>query len=316
MRLILETTEHNKRIEISWSLAMLALLMIMSCLVTVGCLVTKRVIGKPVISRHLVETSVQQPLQQIAMIKQQAQTRLDAYGAYLANIQARMVKLDAMGQRLAHLTGINDEFDLPPAKELDNTDENRVGNKENFAPPSFMQALDKLSNKLATREKQLELIEYSIAKQAIRKDSYIAGLPVANANISSQFGLRIDPITGRAKGHKGIDFSAPRGTSIKAVAAGIVTFSGVKNGYGNVVEISHIDGYKTIYAHNQENMVKAGDMVKVQQTIAKVGSSGRATGSHLHFEVQKNNHVVNPFSYISRTHKQQNLPLIQTVTMR
>lgn len=315
MRLILETTKRNNRIEIAWPLAVCILVILMSCLMAIGCWVTKRIVGKPVINEHQLAKIVKQPLQEIASIKQQAQNKLDAYSVYLANIQARMVRLDAMGQRIASLAGINDEFDFSDKVNSTNQKANQSPIKASFKLPSFMQKLDNITNKLITREKQLELIEHSIAKQALRKESYIAGQPVTTGYISSPFGVRIDPITGRFKGHKGIDFSAPRGSNVKAVAAGIVTFSGIKNGYGNVVEITHLDGYKTIYAHNQENIVKAGDLVRVAQTIAKVGSSGRATGAHVHFEVQKNNHVVDPYNYISRTHKQHHLPLIQTVTM-
>lgn len=316
MRLILETADNNAKIEIPLSWIALAFLLILSCFIALSCWLTKQSISKVTISDQQMTTIMQQPLQEIATIKQQAQHKLDAYSAYLASIQARIVRLDAMGQRLTGLAGINDEFDFSESVGLDSIDENQTDSKDAFTPPTFMQALDDLSAKLATREKQLELLEHLIVKQDLRKDSYIAGQPVVNGYVTSRYGVRIDPITGRSKGHKGIDFSAPRGASVKAVAFGVVTFAGVKTGYGNVVEISHLDGYKTIYAHNQQNLVKAGDLVTVEQTIAKVGSTGRATGPHVHFEVQKNNQVVNPISYISRVHKNHQLPLIQTASVK
>jgi murein DD-endopeptidase MepM/ murein hydrolase activator NlpD len=100
--------------------------------------------------------------------------------------------------------------------------------------------------------------------------------------------------------HKGIDFAAPAGSDVVAVAAGVVTWSGRKNGYGNVVEVGHADGYTTLYAHNQKNLVEVGDLVKRGQVLAKVGSTGRSTGYHVHFEVMKDGRVMNPQSFIAR----------------
>lgn len=316
MRLILELTSTNKRIEINLVTVILAFIVLSIFFITSGYLITKQNTANVVMSDQQLAVVMQQPLQEIATVKAQAEHRLDAYSAYLANIQARIVRLDAMGQRLTGLAGINDEFDFSENVGLDSLDEVQTDTKDAFTPPSFMQALDDLSAKLATREKQLELLEHLIVKQDIRKDNYIAGQPVANGYITSRYGVRIDPITGRSKGHKGIDFSAPRGTDIKSVAAGVVTFSGIKTGYGNVVEVSHVDGYKTIYAHNQQNLVKVGDLIQSAQTIAKVGSTGRSTGPHVHFEVVKNNQVVNPTSYINRVTKRDTLPLIQMVSVK
>jgi len=110
----------------------------------------------------------------------------------------------------------------------------------------------------------------------------------------------VHPLTGRNTQHKGVDFAAKPGSDVVAVAAGVVSFSGIKSGYGHVVEISHADGYTTLYAHNKKNLVAIGDLVQRGQTIAAVGRSGRASGYHVHFEVTKNGRLVNPASYIAR----------------
>lgn len=118
--------------------------------------------------------------------------------------------------------------------------------------------------------------------------------------ISSNFGERIHPITGKNNFHRGIDIPAPESTDILSIDDGIVTFSGVQNGYGNVVKIQHFDGKLTLYAHNSLNVVKNGDVVKKGQVIAKVGSTGNSTGNHLHFEVKLDNENINPLGSIKK----------------
>jgi len=112
--------------------------------------------------------------------------------------------------------------------------------------------------------------------------------------ISSDFGLRIDPITGAQRFHHGIDITARQGTPVYPAAPGRVIFSGEKGGYGNMVEVLHENGYVTRYGHNQKNLVKEGDRVDISSPVAYVGSTGRSTGPHLHFEVLKSGTAVNP----------------------
>lgn len=125
-----------------------------------------------------------------------------------------------------------------------------------------------------------------------------AGRPLKNGWISSYYGMRTDPFTGRRAMHHGTDFAGKEGSEILSVAAGVVTYSGERYGYGHMVEISHGNGYITRYGHNRENLVKAGDVVEKGQAIALLGSTGRSTGPHVHFEVLKNGRGVDPSSYI------------------
>jgi len=118
--------------------------------------------------------------------------------------------------------------------------------------------------------------------------------------ISSRFGERRDPIHGRHRHHSGVDIAAGRGTPIPAAAAGTVVFAGRRGGYGNLVEIEHADGRRTRYAHTDRILVAAGDRVEDGQTIASVGSTGRSTGPHLHFEVRENGAGVDPLQIIAK----------------
>lgn len=103
--------------------------------------------------------------------------------------------------------------------------------------------------------------------------------------------------------HKGIDFAGQDGSNIIAAAAGVVTWTGAQSGYGQMVEISHGDGYVTRYAHNKQNLVDPGDLVKKGQPIALMGSSGRSTGAHVHYEVFRHGRTVDPSSYVHRTQR-------------
>jgi murein DD-endopeptidase MepM/ murein hydrolase activator NlpD len=120
--------------------------------------------------------------------------------------------------------------------------------------------------------------------------------------VSSSFGLRASPLGGGEHFHRGVDIAAPAGSPIRAVAAGRVIFSGWTAGYGNLVAIAHQDGVVTRYAHNSVNLVSVGEQVVAGQEIALVGTSGRTTGPHLHFEILKDGHAIDPQPFLTFAH--------------
>jgi murein DD-endopeptidase MepM/ murein hydrolase activator NlpD len=236
---------------------------------------------------------------EVGEVRRDAQRQLDAFAVHVAELQARLTRLDALGARLTELADLDaNEFDF-------SLDVGQGGAEDAFgdaayAPPPFMDELDQMSLRLDSREQLLEVLEQLIGERQLSEAEYLSGMPVRQGYMSSPFGRRVHPLTGRNTQHKGVDFAAKPGSDVVAVAAGVASFVGVKSGYGNVVEISHVDGYTTLYAHNQSNLVQIGDLVLRGQTIAKVGRSGRASGYHVHFEVTKDGRVVNPASYIAR----------------
>jgi murein DD-endopeptidase MepM/ murein hydrolase activator NlpD len=123
---------------------------------------------------------------------------------------------------------------------------------------------------------------------------------VAEGYVSSAFGERMDPFNGEEAFHKGIDFAASAGAKVLSVAAGVVTWSGMREGFGVLIEVAHGNGLVTRYAHNSRALVNVGDTVQRGQAIAVVGSTGRSTGPHVHFEVLKNSIAINPMNYIGR----------------
>ncbi|WIF68742.1 M23 family metallopeptidase [Metapseudomonas otitidis] len=237
---------------------------------------------------------------EMTQAREDAQRQLDAFAAHIAELQARLTRLDALGERVAELAELDaSEFDFSlgvgqggPEDALD---------APAYQPPPFMEVLDQLGERLHSREQQLEVLEQLLGERRLNDATSPAGRPVRQGYVSSPFGVRSDPLTGRLSHHKGVDFAAKAGSDVLAVGAGVVTWSGRKSGYGNLVEISHADGYRTLYAHNQRNLVEVGDLVQRGQAIAKVGSSGRSTGAHVHFEVTRDGEVVNPTLYIARS---------------
>ena len=158
--------------------------------------------------------------------------------------------------------------------------------------------LDDLNQQLQDRERQLSVLESMISTRNLNRQIVPGGRPVTQGWISSYFGSRTDPFNGRKAFHRGVDFAGPAGAQVVAVASGVVTYSKERFGYGKTVEINHGNGYVTRYAHNQRVLVAVGDTIQKGQAIALIGSTGRSTGPHLHFEVLKQGRAVDPMSFV------------------
>lgn len=241
---------------------------------------------------------VQQQREEIAAIRQANEDTLDAMAIRIAQMNARMIRLDALGRRLTSMAEIEDgefDFDTDPAV---GGPEEPLAAGSNIAVPEVVDAMQLLGSQLDNREAQLAVLESVLMNQNLKDRVYPQGRPVGSGWISSYFGKRTDPFTGKPANHSGIDFAGKNGAEIMAVADGVVTWSGDRYGYGVMVEINHGAGYATRYAHNSENLVAVGDEVRKGQVVALMGESGRATGPNLHFEVLKNGQRVNPVPFI------------------
>jgi murein DD-endopeptidase MepM/ murein hydrolase activator NlpD len=234
----------------------------------------------------------------IEAIRQGNEDTLDALAIRIAQMNARMIRLDAVGRRLTEMADIDDSefnFDSEPAM---GGPEEPMAAGSNVAVPEVVEAMTALGYQLDNREAQLNVLESVLANQNLKERVYPQGRPVKSGWLSSYFGKRTDPFTGKPANHTGIDFAGKHGSEIVAVADGVVTWSGDRYGYGIMVEINHGNGYATRYAHNAENLVAVGDEVKKGQVVALMGETGRATGPNLHFEVLQNGHRVNPVKFI------------------
>jgi murein DD-endopeptidase MepM/ murein hydrolase activator NlpD len=240
--------------------------------------------------------------QQLEESKRLADQQVEALSVKLAEMQARLVRLDALGERLTAMADLEDgEFDFSRQSPVGGPGTS-VGAPE-FAPPQVDLHLlfNELEAQIDSRESQLDVLESLLVNRQFNEDSSIAGKPVEKGWISSRYGMRTDPFNGRKSWHNGVDFAGRSGANVVSVGSGVVTWSGPYQGYGNMVEIDHGEGFVTRYAHNQENSVKVGDLVQRGQVIAAIGSTGRATGPHLHFEVYKNGRSLDPSLYIRKT---------------
>jgi len=234
----------------------------------------------------------------IAEIRQGNEDTLDALSIRIAQMNARMIRLDALGRRLTDMADIDDgEFDFDSDPALGGPEEPMAAGS-NVAVPEVVDAMLSLGNQLDSRESQLDVLESVLMNQQLKDRVYPAGRPVGSGWISSYFGRRTDPFTGKPANHTGVDFAGKNGAEIVAVADGVVSWSGDRYGYGIMVELNHGSGYATRYAHNSENLVSVGDEVKKGQVVALMGETGRATGPNLHFEVLQNGSRVNPVKFI------------------
>ena len=234
----------------------------------------------------------------IEEIRRQNEDTLDALAIRVAQMNARVIRLDALGRRLTEMADIEEgEFDFDSDPALGGPEEPLQGGSL-VGMPDVVDAMNSLGVQLDDREAQLWVLESVIMNENLQERVYPQGRPVASGWISSYFGQRTDPFTGKPANHTGIDFAGRMGADIYAVADGVVTYSGDRFGYGIMVEVNHGNGYSTRYAHNSENLVDVGDEVRKGEVVALMGQTGRATGPNLHFEVLKDGRRVNPVNFI------------------
>ena len=232
-----------------------------------------------------------------------SQVHLDAYAKELGELQARMMRLDAQSERLAKIAG---EKDKPPSKKSNQTPDsllpaNRGGPLVNARPmtePDLQAAILELTKAVDARDDSLSSIEAKILQQSVLKDMLPNSKPISAAYNSSSYGWRIDPFNGNKAFHEGLDFTANTGTPIRAAADGIVSAAEQSGAYGKLVKIEHGSGLETRYAHTSKILVKVGERVTKGQIVAEVGSTGRSTGPHLHYEIRLNGAALDPRKYL------------------
>ncbi len=229
--------------------------------------------------------------------RKQSEGQVAALTAKVAELQARLVRLDAVGERLVKVAKLDKgEFDFRQLPGVGGPLRKESGAEQ--SPTDFLLSMDQFALAVQNREQQFRALDSILMSRSFDMEALFDRIPVENGYMSSTFGYRTDPFNGKQEFHSGIDFTAPQGTAITAVASGVVTSSSLTSDYGNLLEINHGGSFETRYAHNKINLVKAGDVVKKGQVIALVGSTGRSTAPHVHFEVYKNGRVVDPATYL------------------
>ena len=237
----------------------------------------------------------------ISDTRQQTEDTLDALAIRIGQMNARVIRMDALGRRLTDMADLDQgEFDFDSDPGYGGPEEpHQTGNA--VAIPELVRAMQGLDSQLSNRESQLTVLESMLMSQNLNDRVYPQGRPVKSGWMSSYFGKRTDPFTGKLANHRGVDFAGKEGAEVVAVAAGVVTWSATRYGYGEMVEINHGNGYATRYAHNSRNLVNVGEEVSKGQIVALMGETGRATGPNLHFEVLKEGRRVNPVKFIRQS---------------
>ncbi len=250
--------------------------------------------------QELVEWRERLEVQQaeVDSMRQRSAAETAAVGRQLAQMQARLLRMEALGARVTEVADLDEgefSFDDPAPQG------GPVAGTLSVPDVSDLQAsMDELARGLKARESELEVLESMLLDRDIRDAKVIAGRPVTWGWMSSKYGQRLDPFTGKSAWHAGVDFAGKDGSDVIAVAGGVVTHASKRYGYGLMVEITHGDGFVTRYGHHADILVNVGDIVKRGQVIGKMGSSGRSTGPHVHFEVLKNGMHVDPARYVAR----------------
>jgi murein DD-endopeptidase MepM/ murein hydrolase activator NlpD len=235
--------------------------------------------------------------QEIDTVRRNAEVHLNALAQRLGYMQAQMLRVNALGERLTRMANLD-------KREFDFSAEPAMGGPEspsavaNPAVDDFMKSIDDLAADMERKAQSLGVMENLLMDRQLQAAVSPGGWPTEGGWMSSGFGLRSDPFTGRKAYHEGVDIASRFGSRIKAMGGGVVSHAGAKEGYGLVVEINHGNGISTRYAHSSGVLVKVGDRVQKGQDIALVGTTGRSTGPHLHFEVLHDGHAVDPESYL------------------
>jgi murein DD-endopeptidase MepM/ murein hydrolase activator NlpD len=244
------------------------------------------------------KSELTQRRQELERVRMESDSSLMALTMQLGQMQAHVVRLNALGERLtqkAKLDGGEFDFTSPPAR---GGPEDLTQEQTTLPLADLLAQIDNLAIELRDREQQLRIFEQLLLNRELQAESVPQGRPILSGWISSQWGKRTDPFTGKQESHMGVDLAGREGSEVISVASGIVTFSGRRFGYGNMVEIDHGGGYMTRYAHNKSNKVKIGETVRKGDVVALMGSTGRSTGPHVHFEVWRDGVNVNPSRYL------------------
>jgi murein DD-endopeptidase MepM/ murein hydrolase activator NlpD len=308
MNFLLYTTTYGKSGSIQlnrpafWVPALLGACALLASAGSLGYLLAERTPGAaaanmPAGDGAQWQAALEEQKRELAQARDAAQDQLNALAVRLGQMQAQMLRVEALGQRLAEEAKLDKsefDFDQVPARggPAEPVAEEQTGGVD------FMRALDDLALQIDDRARQLEVLEQVVSRRQLKHAMSPAGRPIRKGWLSSYFGKRTDPFNGRQEMHKGLDFAGQMGSDVLATAAGVVTWAGKRYGYGQLIEINHGNGISTRYGHCETILVKVGQTVKQGQKIGLMGSSGRSTGPHVHYEVLKDGRQVNPARYV------------------
>lgn len=249
------------------------------------------------------EEEIREQEREMAQLREEQRAEIAALSDRIASLRGRLSEIDVLGRKLVDAAGLDLgelEFDgsgglggplVPVELDVD------AGSGDGFA--GLKREAKQLEDRIDSRKRRLSVVEGFLVERELKTETTPAGWPIDSGWISSSYGHREDPITGADAWHGGTDFATHAGEAVYAVAGGVVTFSGPRSAYGNMVEINHGNGYTTRYGHNDEILVDVGEVIRAGDEIATVGNTGRSTGPHVHLEVRKDGQPEDPAPYAS-----------------
>jgi len=253
--------------------------------------------GASIADGEILQLQYEKQRRELDEARYEARAHLDAIALRLGDMQAELLRMEALGEKLVSVGELDpEEFnfaELPPRGGLDAS-----ADAISVELPELLMEVESVARSISDRTHKLELMQGLMLGGKIQKDLEPEGLPVENGWISSRYGYRKDPFTGKKTFHDGVDIASSYGAPVVAVASGVVMEAGKKTGYGYYIEMNHADGLISKYAHNSKIFVGPGDLVEKGDVIALVGSSGRSTGPHVHFEITREGKTINPSKFI------------------
>ena len=246
---------------------------------------------------HMVERILSAQREEMNRSQQAMEAHLDALALRVGSLQSSILRINALGERLARrgeLDTTEFNFDEEPARGGVNFGEQT----RSVEISELLDDLERISLSIDDSEHKLTMMEQLLRSDKVEQELTPSGHPVENGWVSSGYGYRNDPFSGKRAFHRGVDIAGKVGSEVVAVASGVVTKARRKPGFGYLVEIAHADGFITRYAHNSKVLVTEGDLVTKGDAIALMGSSGKSTGPHVHFEIARQGKSLNPKKYL------------------
>lgn len=297
-----QNTDSNRK-ALKVVAVVLAAIVALGASAAAGAWVQARLTPRPVLSTGQEQAIADQVTRDSAYVRD----NVSQLATRVGELQAKLIVMSSTSKRVAKAAGVaytDPEIQSSLQRDADAAaypvmDDIRpsVGAAQ-WSAEALGRQVDALTQQLSEQKDSLGMLDMVMTRRAGVETTLPSFQPVDYPYLSSSFGWRRHPITGRHVMHEGLDFAAPKGTPIHASSGGVVAEAGYVNGYGNMVEISHGNGIVTRYAHASKLNVKRGDLVEKGQLIARVGTTGRSTGSHLHFEVRMAGHPLNPSLFL------------------
>ncbi len=243
------------------------------------------------------QANIDEQTQILHGLKDRTSSQGDVVKIHLADLKARLLKLESLGGRLADISGLDEsEFDFSVPLAVGGL---MYEGKEESSWTQLQDDLDSFTQLLDRRETELTILDSVLFEQRVKENSDVGGYPVDKGWTSSPYGQRVDPFKGVKAWHAGVDITSRNKKSIvKSLAGGIVVYAGERQGYGKMVEVDHANGYVSRYAHHRELLVSEGMVIQKGDSVGIMGDSGRSTGPHVHIEVLKNGKNVNPARFL------------------